>query len=141
MPDLKLFIIDENTGRFRLGLPSPPETVEGIDLLVQIVAMLFLNNGGRSIFQPGRSGGLRRYIGQNFDQEDPSELFADFRLITNRIEQIIKEEQVLIGRPASERLQSLQLVDIVPDEDQAEIELIVSVVNEEQQQQQAIVAV
>jgi hypothetical protein len=141
MPDLKLFIVDENTGRLRLGLPSPPETVEGIDLLVQLVAFLFLNNGGRSIFQPGRSGGLRRYIGLNFDPEDPSELFADFRLMTTRIEQIIKEEQVVIRRPASERLLSLQLIDIVPDEDQAEIEIIVQVVNEEQQQQQAIVAV
>ena len=141
MADLKLLIVDENTGRLRPGIPRPPETVEGIDLLVQNVALLYLNNCGSSIFNPGRSGGLRSYIGQNFDPDDPSELFADLRLMTSRIEQTIKEEQVKVSRPPSERLQSLDLLDIVPDDEQPEIELIVVVVNEEQQQQQAIVVV
>jgi len=141
MADLKLLITDEGTGRLRLGIPSPPEFVEGIDLLAQIVTLRYLNNGGRSIFNPGMNGGLRLYIGQNFDPEDPSELFADLRLITSRIEQSIKEEQVGLNRSPSERLQSLDFLDIIPDDTEPEIEIIVAVVNEEQQQQRAIVPV
>jgi hypothetical protein len=115
--------------------------VEGIDLLVQIVALLYLSNGGRSIFEPGRAGGLRSFIGLNFDPDDPAELFADLRLMTSRIEQMIKEEQEKTRRTASERLLALQLLDIIPDDINPEIEIIVQVVNEEQQTQQAVVVV
>jgi hypothetical protein len=139
MPDIRMLVRDPNTGRLRLGMTRPPQKVEGIDFLVQLVALAFLNNGGRSIFQPGRVGGLRQFIGLNFDPNDPSELFADIRLITSQIEQTIKEEQVLTGRPPSERLFMLQLIDIVPDEEQPEIEIVVAVVNEEHDQAQAVV--
>lgn len=139
MPDLQLLIRDPGTGRLRLGSPKPPVKISGIDLLVQIVALLLMNNGGRSIVSPGRAGGLRALLGTNFDPEDPSELFADIRLIVSRVEQTIKEEQVRTSRPPSERLQSLQLIDIVPDEVNFDIEVVIAVVNEEQQQAQAVV--
>lgn len=140
MPDLKILIRDPATGRLSLGLSRPPQKVEGIDLLVQIVATLFLLNGGRSIATPGRAGGLRSLLGSNIDPSDPAELFADVGLIVSRVEQTIKEEQVRTNRPPSERLQALQLIDIVPDgESGTAIEIIVAVVNEEQQQAQAVV--
>jgi len=141
MPDLKILKFDSITGRLLPGVSRPPQFVEGVDLLVQVVVLLFLNNGGRSVFEPGRSGGLRNIIGQNFDPSDPSELFADLRLMTTRIEQQIKEEQTKTNRPPSERLYSLQLLDIVPDATLPEIEIIVQVMNEEQQTQRAVVVV
>ena len=141
MADLKMLSTDSTTGRMTLGMPSPSQYVEGIDLLVQIVALLFLSNGGRSIVTPDRVGGLRQYIGVNYDIDDPSELFADLRLMTSQIEQQIKEEQVVTRRPPSERLTALHLIDIVPDDDQPEIDIIVSVINEEQQTAQAVVGV
>lgn len=141
MPDIKILNRDENTGKLTVGMSRPPETVSGIDLLVQNVALLFLNNGGRSIFRPGRIGGLREFIGYNYDLEDPAELLADLRLMTSRIEQTIKEEQVATARPPSERLLSLQLIDIIPDEDQFAVEMLIAVVNEEQQISQAVVVV
>lgn len=134
-----MLITDPSTGRLRLGMPRPPEEVSGIDLLVQIVVLLFLNNGGRSIFSPGRAGGLRNYIGFNHDPDDPSEIFADMRLITSRVEQMVLEEQVQTNRPPSERLLGLRVIDIIPDETQLEIELQVQVINEEQQTAQALV--
>jgi phage baseplate assembly protein W len=140
MADLKVLIRDPNTGRLRVGMPRPPQYVSGIDLLVQIVATLFMTNGGRSIVVPDRAGGLRDLIGTNIDPEDPSELFADVRTMINMVERQIKEEQVNTSRPPSERLQALQLIDIVPDDEQPIIEIIISVVNEEQQQAQAVVA-
>lgn len=139
MANLKVLIQDPVTGRLRLGLPKPPATVEGIDLLVQIVALLFLNNGGRSIVSPGRAGGLRALLGSGFNPDDPAELFADVRLVVSRIEQLIKEEQVRTQRPPSERLQNLQLIDILPDPVNPEFEITVAVTNEEQQQAQAVV--
>jgi len=139
MPDLKLLIADPTTGRLKVGMPRPPQEVEGVDLLVQIVVLLYLNNGGRSIFCPGRSGGLRGYIGANYDVDDPAEIFADMRLMTSRVEQMIKEEQVLTNRPPSERLLGLRVIDIIPDETQLEIELQIQVINEEQQTAQAVV--
>lgn len=141
MPDLKILISDPATGSLTPGIPRPPQYVEGIDLLVQNVALLFMNNGGRSIVVPDRAGGLRNYIGVNFDIDDPSELFADLRLMTSQVEQQIKEEQVSTARAPSERLSALHLIDIVPDDEQPEVNIIVAVVNEEQQTAQAVVSV
>ena len=139
MANLKVLFRDPATGRLRLGLPKPSQKVSGIDSLVQNVALLFMTNGGRSIASPGRAGGLRDFLGTSVDFEDPSELFADVRLMVIQVERQIKEEQVKTRRPPSELLLALYLVDIVPDSDQPEIDIIVSVVNQEQQQAQAVV--
>jgi len=141
MSDLKIFSIDPATGRFKVGIPRPSVEISGIDLLVQNVAQLYLTNGGRSIVTPDRIGGLRQYLGANVDLEDASELFADITMMTRQIEQQIKEEQNSTNRPPSERLQELRFIDIVPDEEESAIEIRVQIVNEEQQQQQALVAV
>jgi hypothetical protein len=132
MADMKMLSSDPYTGKLTLGIPVPPEYIEGIDLLVQIVALLYMNNGGRSIANPGRAGGLREFIGMNYDPDDPAEVFTDIQLMTSRIEQMIKEEQVNTSRPPSERLQALRLIDIVPNEEQLELNIRVAVVNEEQ---------
>jgi len=139
MPDLKLLERDEATGRLRPALTRPPETVEGIDLLVQIVALTYLTNPGRSIVFPNRGAGLRSFIGSSFDLTDPSELFADLRLITSQVEQVIKQEQQNTSRPPSERLARLQLIDLIPIEDQLEIDMIVQIIAEDQQQTRATV--
>lgn len=139
MSNLKVLSRDPTTGRLRLGLTVPPRSVSGIDLLVQEVALLLLNNGGRSIAFPGLGGGLRALIGTGYSPDDPSELFADVRLIVSRVEQIIKEGQIRTRRPPSERLQSLRLIDIIPDPINPEFEIVISVINEEQQQSQAVV--
>jgi hypothetical protein len=141
MSDLKIFSIDPVTGRFKVGIPRPSVEISGIDLLVQNVAQLYLTNGGRSIVTPDRIGGLRQYLGANVDLEDASELFADITMMTRQIEQQIKEEQNSTTRPPSERLQELRFIDIIPDEEESAIEIRVQIVNEEQQQQQALVAV
>jgi hypothetical protein len=141
MSDLKILTVDESTGRITPGLPSPPEEISGIELLVQIVALLYLTNGGRSIVTPDRVGGLRRFLGGNVNLEDPAEFFADVRMMTSQIEQQIKKEQVATKRPPSERLQELQLIDIIPNEEESSVEIRVAVINEEQQQQQAVVTV
>ena len=139
MADLKALIADPVTGRLRPGIPRPPQTVEGIDLLVQIVVLLILNNGGRSIVAPDRAGGVRLLIGANYDPSDPAELFADIGLMISQVEQRIKSEQSTTQRPPSERLLSLNLIDLIADEDRLEVDVIIQVINEEQQTAQAVV--
>jgi len=141
MANLKIFTVDQATGRFLLGLSRPAKEISGIDILAQNVTQLFLTNGGRSIVTPDRVGGLRQFLGANVDLDEPAELFADIVMMTRQVEQQIKEEQVNTNRPPSERLQELRFIDIIPDEEQSAIEIRVQVVNEEQQQTQALVTV
>lgn len=136
---LKMLTTDPLTGALRIGIPRPPQTVEGINALMQIVALTMLNNGGRAITRPGWAGGLRKLIGANLDGDDMSEVFADLRIMISTIEQLIKEDQVNTNRPPSERLQSLQLIDVTPDDSDLAVLATVAVINEEHQQSRAIV--
>lgn len=138
--DLKVLMADPTTGALRLGVCRPPEFVSGIDKLVQIVALALLNMGGRSIFGTSPTGGLRALMGANVDYDDPSELFGDVRITVSSIEQSIKRAQVTTTRPPAERLARLQLVDIVADEADLGVRVLLGVVNEEESQGQALVA-
>ena len=138
--DLQVLTADAS-GALSLGMPTPPRRVSGIDKLVQLVVLALLNVGGRSIFSPGKAGGLRALLGSNIDYDDPSELFADVRLVVSRLEQVIKEDQVLTTRPPSERLAAIQVVDIVPDVSNLEASIVLGVFNEEQKVAQAVVAI
>jgi hypothetical protein len=138
--DLKVLVSDPTTGALRLGLSRPPQYVSGIDKLVQIVALELLNSGGRSIFNPGGGGGLRALLGTNVDYDDTSELFSDVQVTISRVQQNITTGQVNTSRSPSERLTQLQIVDIVPDENNLEVRVLIGVVNEEQQLGQAVVA-
>ena len=140
MATLKILVADPASGALSLGLTSPPQYVSGIDLLVQIVALELLNNGGRAIMDPNKSGGLRSLLGSNIDPNDPSEIFADVSLIVSRVATQIKASQTSTGRLPSERLSDLQLVDIsTPTADSAYV--YIGVINEEEQVAQAAVAI
>jgi hypothetical protein len=138
--DLKLLTPDPTTGALRLGVVRPAQYVSGIDKLVQIVALELLNNGGRSIFNPGGGGGMRALLGTNVDYDDTSELFSDVQVTVSRVQQNIISGQTNTGRPPSERLAQLQIVDIVPDEANLEVQVVIGVVSEEQQLGHAVVA-
>lgn len=138
--DLKVLKLQPD-GSLVLGISRPPEYVEGIDKLVQIVTLVLLTNPGRSIFTPGKGGGIRTLIGSNIDPEEPEELFADIRLMIDRTRSYILQTQVNTKRPPSERLRDLQLVDIVLNDDSDQVEIILGVINEEQDVAQAVVPV
>ena len=138
--DLKMLSLS-SSGALELGLAIPPEFVEGIDKLVQIVTLVLLTNPGRSIFTPSKGGGIRSLIGSNIDPDDPGELFADIRLMIERTRDFIFQTQVNTTRPSSERLKDLQLVDIVLNEDSDQVEVLLGVINEEQDVGQALVPI
>jgi hypothetical protein len=138
--DLKLLVQDPETGILTLGLSRPPQYVSGIDKLVQIVVLELHNNGTRSIFRPGAGGGLRALLGTNVDYDDVSELFSDVQVTLSRVQENIQSAQVNTRRPPSERLSSIQIVVIVPDETNLAVEVYLGVVNEEQAGAQAVVS-
>lgn len=138
--DLKVLTADPVTGALSLGLPRPPQYVSGIDKLVQIVALELLNNGGRSIANPSKGGGMRALFGSNIDPDDPSELMTDVQITVSRVEQNIKDGQVNTKRPPSELLTQLQILDIIPDESNLEVRVAIAVINEERRVGQATVA-
>ena len=128
-------------GTLVLGMSRPPEFLDGIDKLVQIVTLVLLTNPGRSIFTPSKGGGLRSLIGINIDPEEPGELFADIRLMIERSRDFILQTQVNTMRPSSERLKDLQLVDIVLNDNSDQVEVLLGVINEEQDVGQALVPI
>ena len=110
--DLKIISADE-TGVIRVGLQRPAVKIQGIEKLVQIVALELLRNGGRNIADPTAGTGLRGRIGTNI--EDEAEFFADIRLMVSNGETNIKERQIGTTRGPDERLAQLALIDIVPN--------------------------
>lgn len=140
MSDLKVLQADAY-GVLSLGIQRPPEYVDGIDKLVQIVALTLMTNPGRSIIDPNKGGGIRSLVGSNINPDDPGELFADIRLMVERTRDYVFQSQVNTARTPAERLSDLQLVDVVLDEYSSEVGVVLAVVNEEQIASQAMVAI
>ena len=132
--DLKIISADE-TGVIRVGLQRPAVKIQGIEKLVQIVALELLRNGGRNIADPTAGTGLRGRIGTNI--EDEAEFFADIRLMVSNGETNIKERQIGTTRGPDERLAQLALIDIVPNTETSEIEMELEVVSEAEERRRA----
>ena len=128
-------------GTLVLGLARPPQFVDGIDKLVQIVTLVLLTNPGRSIISPGKGGGIRSLLGSNIDPDEPEELFADIRLMVERTRTYILQTQANTSRPPSERLRDLSLIDIVLNDDSDQVEVLLGVINEDQDVGQALVPI
>ena len=137
--DIKIVTKDANTGVLSIGIPRPPKFVSGIDLLVQIVVIELLTSPGRDISDPQSGGNLRSLIGANLAFSDEAEVFAEVRIMISSAEQNIKRKQRTVQRPSSEKLSRLDLIDIVPDEENLQLEIILRVVSLDQQDTEAIV--
>jgi hypothetical protein len=140
--DLRIISRDEN-GVIRVALPRRndkvvSEKIQGIDKLVQIVALELLRNGQRNIADPTDGTRLRDMIGKNFDPSDEAEAFADVRLRISTGDTNIKERQLGTTRTANERLAQLNLVDIVPNVSAAELEVTLEIISEAEERARAI---
>ena len=139
MSDLKIVYRDATTGVLSIGIRRPPEFVSGIDLLVQIVVIELLHSPGRDIVDPETGANLRSLIGANVAFDDEAEIFAEIKLMVQSAENNIKILQASSNRPANEQLAKLELVDVVPDEQNLQLEIIIRVTSLDQQSTDAIV--
>ena len=139
MADIKLVHRDKNTGVLTIGVTRPPEFISGIDLLVQVVVIELLHSPGRDIIEPQTGANLRSLIGANVAYDDESEIFAEIKLMVQAAESNIRTSQASSGRPANEQLAALDLLDVVPDEENLQLEVIIRVTSLDQQSTDAIV--
>jgi hypothetical protein len=137
--DIQLVKRDPLTGVLTVGISRPPAYVFGINLLVQIVVLELMSSPGRDINDPGAGSSLRSLIGANVAFDDESEVFAEVKMIVKTAETNIKNRQNTSNRPSSEQLAKLELLDIVPDEENLQLEIILRIVSMDQQDTQAIV--
>lgn len=139
MSDVKIVSKDPETGVLSIGISRPPQFVSGIDLLVQVVAIELLHSPGRDIIDPDTGANLRSLIGSSVAFDDESEIFAEIRLMVKAAEDNIKKTQASSNRPSNEQLGRLELMDIVPDEESLQLEIIIRVTSLDQQSTSAVV--
>lgn len=134
--DLKVISADAN-GVVSFKLASPQQKVEGIDLLVQNVALELMRNPGRNINDPTDGAGFRQTIGQNITTSD-QEFFADMQMrCTQAAANLIARQQNTV-RPPDARLASLRLLDIVSNEQASQLSIVLEVISEANVTQRAV---
>lgn len=139
MADVKIVQRDSVTGVLTVGITRPPEFISGIDLLVQSVVIELLHSPGRDINDPQSGANLRSLIGANVSFDDEAEIFAEIKLMVSAAEKNMRAAQASSNRPANEQLGKLELMDVVPDEENLQLEVIIRVTSLDQQSTDAIV--
>lgn len=132
MAEIQIIKIDPKTRIVSLELPNAPKRLTGIDLLIQIVALAYLRNPGRDVFDNQEGSGLRAEIGQfNLSSEASDE---EFRMLaiqrTDKIQgEIISNQGTDISDP-SEQLKRLEIIDLAFDAFENRGAIRVKIVNE-----------
>lgn len=139
MSDIRIVSRDPDTGVLSIGISRPPQYVSGIDLVVQAVVLDLLASTGRDIVEPQAGGNLRSLIGSSVEFDDEAEIYAEIRLMVTNTERNIIQLQNTSSRPANEKLARLDLIDVVPDEQNSQVEIILRIVTLDQQDTEAIV--
>ena len=129
LADISVLQIDPKTGVISLGLGRGTKSVSGITLLAQIVALEFLKNPGRDVFDPESGSGLRSAIGQyNLSNADEIRILVIQK--ARAVEKSVMASQAAgIGAP-SENLKKLDIIDVAVDEINAKVLIRVQVTNE-----------
>ena len=108
-----------------------PKKLTGIDKLVQIVALSFLRNPGKSVLAPNEGSGLRAEIGQfNFSSGDGTEIKSLAVQRTRAVEQeVIGRQSPTTGTP-EDRLSKITVLDFAYDSSSSSAALRVKIYNE-----------
>ena len=113
MDDFRVYTVDETTGRIILSLPTLPQTVSGMEKLLQIVILALLNDPGRSAFYPEDGSGMPSLINSNIDPDDPTEILAEVSERVEKIkEEILESQGELENEDPSERLSDLLVLNV-----------------------------
>lgn len=139
MPDVRIVTRDSTTGVLSIGIPRPPQYIKGIELLVQIVTIELLSSPGRDINNPTYGGNLRSLIGSSIGYDDEAEIYAEIKMMVQTAEKNIRQMQQATSRSSNEKLSRLDLIDVVPDEENLQLEIIIRIISMDQQETEAIV--
>jgi len=132
MAEIQITKIDPATRLVTVELPNTPKRLTGIDALIQIVALAYLRNPGRDVFDPDEGSGLRGAIGQ-FNLSD-SGAEEEFRTLviqrTDKIQDEILSNQGTDISDPTEQLKKLEIVDLAFDSVTNEGAIRVKLINE-----------
>lgn len=125
-------------GTVYFDITDTPTNATGIDILVQMVAIAYLENPGQDVQAPTEGSGVRTLIGQ-FDVVNQTDLKVEFLSRTTKIEREIIQRQSSLDIKSDERLKRLNIVSININSDTSE--LIAEVMIENQAGQRVVVRV
>jgi hypothetical protein len=135
--DLKILRLKAD-GTIYFDISDTPSYVSGIDLLVQMVAIAYLENPGQDISNPTEGSGVRTLIGQ-FDMVNQKDLKVEFLTRTTKIEREIIQRQTNLDIRPDEKLKKLNILSLNINSDTSE--LIAEVAIENQADQRIVVRV
>ena len=107
--DYQIITFDPTSGVGTIGIPTVQKKITGLNLLLQVVALSYLRNPGKSIFFPTEGSGLRIDLGQYNYGVTGQEVQTLAVQRTRAVQQeVISRQDPNQGTP-SERLSSLTL--------------------------------
>lgn len=116
-----------------------PRIVTGVLKLTQIVLLSLLNIPGQDVLDPELGGGIPELIGFNFGDGELQEIAAEVARRIRKTETEVRDQQIGLTVPASERLKEVQIISI---EEGGGIDAVIvrlRIVNELGQQQDVVI--
>lgn len=113
--DIKLYELEysNDEGKYRFKLPKGNGLVSGIDRLSQQVAKSLLTTPGTDLRFPHWGGGAESIPPIMHDTEEiQSSYLNSIMFAVSKVEQDIKNSQIVNPPPASETLMSLEVMDV-----------------------------
>lgn len=140
--DFRALKVDD-LGNIAFGFGSEtPQSITGINKLVQLIVLKLLKTPGRDIISPETGGGLLQLIGGNTNPDDPREMISDISPKIKKAESEIIYEQMNSDIDAAERLQKLNIIDVSVDPANiTSYNVTIEVINESEQVASATIGV
>jgi hypothetical protein len=118
MKDIRVIQRDPKTGKLSFGVTARPQTVSGLDKLVQVFALALYNSPGRDVLEPNKGGGLEDLIGQyNYSKSELSVLMDEVYRILDKVASEVKQaQQGLINEDPNAMLNTYRITDLKEEE-------------------------
>ena len=140
--DFKVFVVDAfGNMKYGFGVGSP-QSVSGVQKLVQIVTNKLLKTPGLDVIDPASGGGLYSIIGNNVDISDTREIVADIAPRVKKVQDEMLLDQMNLDISPEEKVLKLNLIDISLDvSNPLQYNMTVEVINESENVAVAVIPV
>lgn len=99
-------------------MTARPQTISGLDKLVQVFALALYNSPGRDVLDPNNGGGLEDLIGQhNYSRDELSVLMDEvYRILDKVATEVKKSQEGLINEDLNAMLNTYRITDFKEEE-------------------------
>jgi hypothetical protein len=118
MTDIRVIQRDPSTGKLSFSMTARPQTISGLDKLVQVFALALYNSPGRDVLDPNNGGGLEDLIGQhNYSRDELSVLMDEvYRILDKVATEVKKSQEGLINEDLNAMLNTYRITDFKEEE-------------------------